>query len=42
MAKAVCMIYVIVIQCEHTPYIYSSINLTIAKNEFSWQYAKLI
>ena len=26
----------------HTPNLSSSINLIIAKNEFKWQYAKLI
>ena len=26
----------------HTPNLFSSINLIIAKNEFKWQHAKLI
>ena len=34
------MIYVI--QFQHTPYISSAINLIITKNEFKWQYVKLI
>ena len=34
------MIYVI--QCKHTPNPSLCINIIIAKNEFKWQYAKLI
>ena len=34
------MIYII--RYQHIPNLASSINLIIAKNEFKWQYAKLI